>query len=182
MKISDLKIINIQLNQNKLNYLPIIETAFADEFPMPNLAITHGNPHHVGKSKLEKDNLIYYSIQDEKNIILAFIGVGQEINGYLPIHKISNVSKIKGLITNLLIILVRNDLKFVIENEEPLTLYGKNWLIKLIDSNNSDLKLTDQDGIYPNVEVIEKEWIQSKIALRDGKIWHGLTTIYIENK
>lgn len=85
----------------------------------------------------------------------------------------------RGQITALMLFIL-HDLKrnFMINREEPMTKHGKDWIISLIKSGGRGVKLRDQNGNYPDPDVIEREWLWSK------ENWgaSGPTEIYFESK
>ncbi len=182
MKINELVVPTISINRKifTLANVPILnEIDYSDGIEKLKLE-DYGKPDSI---ILTSDlGMNFYILRDENKNSLVTLGFGHKINGYLPIHQLTKFSKIKGLSTQFLLKLVESGLKFVIQDSEPLTSDGKKWLINLINSGGGGLKLTNQDGNYPDAKIIENEWINAKFAIRDRTIWHGKTSIYVEAK
>ncbi len=135
---------------------------------------------HIRQYKDQKYN--YFFIQHNEEIVAFFAVENNVINGYYPLVRMENVKKIPGLITLLIIALLKNNMKLIIRNTEDLTPDGFKWIYKLLTNGSRGITLTDQNHKLINLDNIKKEYNLAKNAWEiDKKIIIGQTSILIEH-
>ena len=118
-----------------------------------------------------------FALLDDDGNLLSYIIVGEpkEHLDYLPLHRIENLSGVKGLATTLAAGIKNLKAKFVINADEKLTLSGLNWVISLINSGRHGFIVTDQNGNCPDIQQLIKERGDAIITGDSGP-----TTLFIE--
>jgi hypothetical protein len=154
--------------------LKITEISYADYLEVPKIS-NFGEPCKIERHK--EEDITFYTVRDDKEIVLTFIGLGaKQQDGYFPMHRIGNPSKIKGLVSQLLVRLTSTGIKIKIESDEPLTPEGERWVLNFLNHPQPALKITDQTGGYPSMSAIHAEWLRTK----NDQDYNGIITIYIE--
>ena len=153
------------------------EIAHADvlgDLSMPDDSII-SNSTIVGRVD-SKDVYLYkqndsaaYFFYDQKIQAIVLLADGNKIKA------LKNFVKQPGYITALIGFIVHEmHTKLVISNDEPLTSQGYRWLRLLLLRNGKGFTITDQNGKFPNMQTLEKEWNQ---CINSDCI--GDTSIYI---
>lgn len=125
---------------------------------------------------------IFYII--ENGFMEAYLIIeSNTIDGYYPLVRMQNLSKIKGLITILIVSLITHKMKMMIKDSEELSPSGFKWICNLIKNGTRGIKITDQNGGMIDIMTLKKEHHQAMIATRENDTsFKGPTTILIENK
>lgn len=94
------------------------------------------------------------------------------------LHGIRNYSGEKGLITMLVgFVTHRLGIRVLIEKDEPFTPEGIQWLCSLIKSGGRGLKISDQNGNFPDADLLYAEWAGAMKSNDHG----GPSQLTIEN-
>jgi hypothetical protein len=155
-----------------LNKSKISDEEFINDSEPIGLIDNHTVRYWQGKNKYI-GNHAYFFVDDDvtPSKILARIGFANN-----ELTSIRNVTKVKGAITALCVFVVNKMNKpFVIPETEPFTLDGINWLCNLIKNGGRGIKITDNNGKYPDEKLLRTEWINAKYS---GK--YGPTILFFE--
>lgn len=126
----------------------------------------------------------FYILSDkDRNKLAAYVvSENQDISGFNPLVRIENIAKRKGLITTIIVSILSKGFRLIVTQKEPLTSDGLFWIEKLIQNGNRGISIKDENGNTPNIEELEKEWNENKIAVRTGEEEKGNIALYIENR
>lgn len=125
------------------------------------------------------DHNIFVMIDNDDKTPMAYVALNKNsINGFYPINQMENLTGTSGAITSIMGFLVSNlKYKLTFDKNEPLTLSGLQWLLKLLKHNGRGFKIYDQTGKFPDIDEIKDEWDKSMISHNDI----GTISFFIEN-
>ena len=115
----------------------------------------------------------YFLFHPRDEIYLSYVATdNKKTNNYLHLIQIENVSGIKGSLSALMYFLTKKqNFKFIITNNEPLTVNGLNWIIRTINSGRKFFNFKDINGHSLDIEKLTKEYEDSRIDPHyEGKI------------
>jgi hypothetical protein len=105
--------------------------------------------------KLYHKNTNFYILVNEKKELMAYISVGDEINGYTQITNFENVVCVFGAGTVLIVGLIVYGMKFFMVPSFELSIYGLEWIKKC--SERKLFKITNEIGEKPNLMLFRTE-------------------------
>lgn len=149
--------------------MKLYEIDYADSIPKLQILQSHiDNASKLGTV----DQQEVYGISDKKHLI-AFTKKDQQVGAYIAISlseedeynelvRMHNINSVKGTILSLIVFLhVKHNVKFKISQTEKLTEAGVNWLCKLIEQGHG-LNITDLNGNTINEEKLKNSWMKAR--------------------
>ena len=128
--------------------------------------------NHDVYSDIFGKKVVYIMFSDDKNILMTLILVPK--NDRYAIEGVLNNGG-KGWTSELLAQLCMNGLKLVIDNSTPLTVYGKNSLLRAIRQKSiHKIPITTDTGEPVDLQKVKTEWEDAKNSGRPGS-----TTIFV---
>ncbi|VVC05194.1 Uncharacterised protein [uncultured archaeon] len=128
----------------------------------------------------DADTFVLFTRGKEKKIS-AYIVLDKKQEGeYIPLIRIQKFVPTKGLISIIILALLRKGFKFIIRSTEELTPDGFRWISNIIKNGWTMFQITDQNGNLIDMDALEKEWEIARVATRADKKPSGKTSILIE--
>jgi len=121
----------------------------------------------------------YFLFHPGDQTYLSYVATdNKKTNNYLHLRQIENVSGIKGSLSALMYFLTKKqNFKFIITNNEPLTVNGLNWIVRTINSGRKLFNFTDINGQSLDIKKLTKEYEDSQIDPQ----YQGKISIVIES-
>lgn len=149
-----------------------------------------GQAHHFADIerheilKLVLDGLDHYFLMyDGKVEAIAITNL--PIGKYSVLRRLEKFTDEKGTSTTLILGLIAAGLKFQISNDEGLTRFSLNWLVRILQRDDKVFKITDQNGQSIDVNDLIRDWSTDSCKISifiESKSPENIEHILRENK
>jgi hypothetical protein len=162
---------------NEIEYSSGIQSLMKHLDPKKSKLIGHVDTHEVYEFDLG-NGTCFFLYNQNNDTVLSYVAIDNEItNGHRHLRQLESAVSKKGYISTLLYFLTRKqNLKFIVSNNEPLTQKGLNWIISSILSNRKLFTMRDQHNNTIDVKRLYDEWENSRNSEAEGEI-----SIFIES-